>query len=60
MIFLLLLALNQPEMAGDQTQSKIPDYSMTARKDVPVEYTWRVEDIYPDQEEWKKDKTLVN
>jgi len=60
MVFLLLLALDRPVMAGDQTQSKIPDYSLTARKDIPVEYTWRVEDIYPDMEEWNKDKALVN
>jgi oligoendopeptidase F len=57
---LLLLALNQPVMAGDQSQSKIPDYSLTERKDIPVEYTWRVEDIYPGIAEWKKDKALVN
>jgi oligoendopeptidase F len=60
MVFLLLLALNRPVMAGDQTQSKIPDYSLTERKDIPVEYTWRVEDIYPDMEACKKDKALVN
>jgi oligoendopeptidase F len=47
-------------MAGDQSESKIPDYSLTERKDIPAAYTWRVEDIYPDIKEWKKDKTLVN
>jgi oligoendopeptidase F len=60
MVFLLLPALNRPVMAGDQPQSKIPDYSLTERKDIPIEYTWRVEDIYPDMEACKKDKALVN
>jgi oligoendopeptidase F len=58
--FLLLLALKWPVMAGDQSESKIPDYSLTERKDIPVAYTWRVEDIYPHIEDWKKDKALVN
>ncbi len=59
-VFLLLLAMNWPVIAGDQSESKIPDYSLTERKDIPGEYTWRVEDIYPDIEDWKKDKALVN
>lgn len=59
-VFLLLLALNVPIMAGEQSGSKIPDYSLTERKDIPVEYTWRIEDIYPNIEDWKKDKALVN
>lgn len=59
-VFLLLLALMWPVRAGDRSQSKIPDYSLTERKHIPVEYTWRVEDIYPDTQEWEKDKTLVN
>lgn len=60
MVFLLFFASNQPVTAGDQTQNKIPDYSLTERKNIPVEYTWRVEDIYPDVEAWNKDKALVN
>lgn len=59
-VFLLLLALIWPVMAENQSESKIPDYSLTERKDIPVEYTWRVEDIYPHLEEWKKDTALVN
>jgi oligoendopeptidase F len=59
-VFLLLLALILPVMAENQSESKIPDYSLTERKDIPVEYTWRVEDIYPHPEDWKKDKALVN
>ncbi|MGD2085310.1 MAG: oligoendopeptidase F [Candidatus Aminicenantes bacterium] len=59
-VFLLLLALIWPVMAANQSQSKIPDYSLTERKDIPAAYTWRVEDIYANIEEWKKDKAHVN
>jgi oligoendopeptidase F len=34
----------------------IPDYSTTTRKDIPVEYTWKIEDIYSSYEAWQKDK----
>jgi oligoendopeptidase F len=37
----------------------IPDYSTTERKDIPVEYTWKIEDIYPNQEAWRKDKAQL-
>jgi oligoendopeptidase F len=35
---------------------EIPDYSMKPRSEIPVEYTWRVEDIYATHEDWLKDK----
>jgi oligoendopeptidase F len=57
--FLLIFVLTTPITAEDSSTSKIPDYSLTERKDIPVEYTWRVEDIYPGIQEWKKDKALV-
>ena len=34
----------------------IPDYSTTPRKDVPVELTWKIDDLYPSYEAWQKDK----
>lgn len=37
-------------------EKKIPDYSTTPRKDVPNEYKWKIEDIYPNYDAWKKDK----
>ena len=40
-------------------EKKVPDYSTTPRKDVPVEYTWKLEDIYPTKEAWYKDKDEV-
>ena len=38
---------------------EVPDYSMKPRSEVPVQYTWRVEDIYPTREAWLKDKDSV-
>lgn len=35
---------------------KVPDYSMTERKDVPVAYTWKLEDLYVNMDAWKADK----
>jgi len=37
---------------------KIPDYSQTPRKDIPVEYTWKIDDLYLTMDDWKKDKDL--
>jgi len=39
-------------------EKKIPDYSQTPRKDIPVEYTWKIEDLYATIDDWKKDKDL--
>lgn len=39
-------------------EKKIPDYSTTPRKDIPVEYTWRIEDLYATPDDWKKDKDV--
>lgn len=38
---------------------KIPDYSLTERKDIPVDYTWKIDDIYASLEDWKADKDSV-
>lgn len=40
-------------------QSRIPDYSTSDRKDIPVEFTWKIEDIYSSVEDWEKDKKAV-
>ena len=45
-----------PVVAEKESKGGVPDYSLTERKDIPVEYTWSVEDIYPGLEEWKKGK----
>jgi len=53
----LLMIAALPLFAQDN--GKIPDYSMKDRKDVPVEYTWKIEDIYANLDAWKADKELV-
>ncbi|MGE5679317.1 MAG: oligoendopeptidase F [Bacillota bacterium] len=40
-------------------QAKIPDYSLTERREIPKEYTWSIEDIYRSNIEWEKDKLEV-
>lgn len=52
MIGFLVLPLLSVENKGKD----IPDYSTTARKDIPVEFTWKIEDLYPDLGAWEKDK----
>ena len=37
----------------------IPDYSTADRKDVPIEFTWNLNDLYPAIEAWKTDKNEV-
>ena len=37
----------------------ITDYSLTERKNIPVEYTWKIDDIYPSIDDWKKDKEVL-
>lgn len=37
----------------------IPDYSLTERKDIPTEYTWKIEDLFASMDDWKKEKDAV-
>lgn len=39
-----------------QDDSKVPDYTETARKDVPAEDTWDVSDIFANKEAWNAKK----
>ena len=39
--------------------SKIPNYSNTPRKDIPIEYKWKIEDIYASDSDWQKDKAAM-
>jgi len=61
-IFLSIISIASltPLQGQDNTGDEIPDYSTTDRKDIPVEYTWNLEDIYPSIEEWKKANDQVN
>ncbi|MCE1166135.1 MAG: oligoendopeptidase F [Bacteroidetes bacterium] len=39
--------------------SQVKDYSTTDRKDIPVEYTWKIEDLYAAKSDWSADKEIV-
>lgn len=41
-------------------EKKIPDFSQTPRKDIPAEYTWKIEDLCATMDDWKKDKELFS
>lgn len=59
LILVLAISLVLPLAAGSKSKKEIPDYSTTARKDIPVEYTWKIEDLYPNVEAWEKDKDVL-
>ncbi len=60
-ILLVIMTLSSTLVAGtgNAEKSTVPDYSVTERKDIPVQYTWRVEDLFANEEAWNKEKTLV-
>jgi oligoendopeptidase F len=57
---LLILILFIFTSSMNAQEKKIPDYSTTPRKDIPVEFTWKIEDLYATPDDWKKDKDLLN
>jgi len=57
-IRILLIAGLFPAFVSAQ-ESKVPDFSKTVRSEIPVEYTWKNDDIYPNVDAWKKDKEEV-
>ena len=52
-IFFAVIFISSILVAQEKT---IPDYSSTPRKDVPVEFTWKIDDLYPGYEAWQKEK----
>ncbi len=54
-LFLLMLM----PLGVSANSDKIPDFSMKNRKDVPVEFTWNINDIFPTLEAFDKEKTAV-
>ncbi|MCP4150249.1 MAG: oligoendopeptidase F [bacterium] len=44
---------------NNDKKSLIPEYSHKDRNDVPDAFKWKIEDVYPDIDEWKKDKALL-
>jgi oligoendopeptidase F len=57
-VVVFMLLLSGLSVAAEKAKA-IPDFSMTPRSEVPVEYTWRLEDIYPTYDDWAKDKDAV-
>lgn len=55
---ILLFVLLFP-FTGILAQSKIPDYSLTDRENVPEELKWNLNDIYSSLTDWEKDKNAV-
>ncbi len=43
----------------NKVEKKIPDYSLQNRKDVPVEYTWKIEDLFASTADWQAEKEVV-
>lgn len=43
---------------GDEMK-KIPDYSLKARSEVPLEHTWKIEDLYASAADWQAEKEAV-
>lgn len=42
-----------------EKSSKIPDLSNTPRKQIPEEYTWKIDEVYTSPEEWEKEKNIL-
>ena len=55
---LCVILLLPPQLAGqeDKMEKKIPDYSLLERRQVPVEHTWKIEDLYASEAAWQADK----
>ncbi|HUU06549.1 MAG TPA: M3 family oligoendopeptidase [Patescibacteria group bacterium] len=44
---------SQCVLAFNQDEGKIPDFSNRPRSEVPVEFTWNAEDLFPSLDAWK-------
>ena len=55
-LILMFVLMANTQFTLGQDDKKIPDYSMTDRKDIPVEFTWKIDDLYPNDDAWKSDK----
>ncbi len=60
--FTLFAILLSPLLAAgqeDKMEKKIPDYSLMERSRVPLEHTWKIEDLYASEAEWQAEKDTV-
>jgi len=44
---------------ADAEMKKIPDYSRQSRSEVPLEHTWKIEDLYASEADWQAEKQAV-
>ncbi len=60
-IFLSLIAvlLSPAAAAAEDEMKKIPDYSLLERGRVPLEHTWKIEDLYAAESDWQAEKEAV-
>jgi len=54
LVFLLSVLL-AGGLFSEMKDKKVPDYANVERSQIPVEYTWKIEDIYPSYDLWKAD-----
>jgi oligoendopeptidase F len=57
-ILTFILMFKTTIILGQETK-QIPDYSLTDRKDVPGEFTWKIEDIFKNDNEWALQKETI-
>lgn len=53
---LIVFLLCAGGLYSEMKEKKVPDFSNVERSKIPVEYTWKIEDIYPSYDAWKADK----
>lgn len=58
MIVILIPLTGFSALSGEQ-EKKIPNFSSAPRNQIPIEYTWKTDDIYPDQNAWEADVELL-
>jgi oligoendopeptidase F len=58
---LCAILLLPPLLAGqeDKMEKKVPDYSLLERRQVPVEHTWKIEDLFASEADWQAEKEIV-
>ena len=59
LIFVMVMGMVRVIPAASHSEKAIPDYSETARADVPEPFKWRIEDLYPSVEAWQSDKAVL-
>ncbi len=58
---LCAILLLPPLLAGqeDKMEKKVPDYSLLERRQVPLEHTWKIEDLFASEADWQAEKEIL-